>query len=528
MKKISIQTLTIAIFVLILGSVSAFSQICQGPGGISGAIDNILFEDPVFNEHSAVIIPVYGSMDTLIYEFSGFSTKYRDSMPPDPNVVMRAIVGAFIRTVGATCDNYKYILRIPTCLNANFLPNMNNEYENCDDCTYSYPFLFDISISDPTVPFDEFYFIPQYQNGQVILLDYSFNRSPCMGQGMSVTMLLNTFAKGIPDPLINPINSYATQRALYYLLIRTNSSETFSDGENSIRYEPMFSVCADSAGVHNVRLPIITGDMSTFAAIDKRKWFAEITKNRLEALGREMTPGQMTFEFRYPDMDFDSSSVSYGDPVMNDKIIVTLERGVDYVKIADAQLLGPQLTECSPNPDMFPSGELLLTNVLEANYNTNISNPQWDVPARRLITENLVGSIQGNYSVSESGTFSYSIPIDVMPGTANMTPSVSLNYSSNSGAGLLGHGWNLSAGVSCISRSGYTQKYDGLNHYVSYDNHDKLFLDGTELIFSYKTVNDGRDYGDMGSVYVPKNGSDNYTVTMYRDNLHEIFTKPFT
>ena len=57
-----------------------------------------------------------------------------------------------------------------------------------------------------------------------------------------------------------------------------------------------------------------------------------------------------------------------------------------------------------------------------------------------------VGSIAGEFSVS-NGTASYAIPIQMPQGVAGMQPEVSLNYSSQSGNGLLGVG-----GLSTIHR----------------------------------------------------------------------------
>ena len=57
-----------------------------------------------------------------------------------------------------------------------------------------------------------------------------------------------------------------------------------------------------------------------------------------------------------------------------------------------------------------------------------------------------VGTIKGNFNVTPTGQAHYSIPIDVPPGTAGMTPALSIVYdssSSNTRNGLLGAGFSL-------------------------------------------------------------------------------------
>ncbi len=66
-----------------------------------------------------------------------------------------------------------------------------------------------------------------------------------------------------------------------------------------------------------------------------------------------------------------------------------------------------------------------------------------------------VGATQGAFAVDEQGTATYSIPLQVPPGTAGMQPELSLSYSSRSGNGLLGVGWSL-GGLSTIHRCAAT------------------------------------------------------------------------
>ena len=89
--------------------------------------------------------------------------------------------------------------------------------------------------------------------------------------------------------------------------------------------------------------------------------------------------------------------------------------------------------------------------------------------------------LPGQYGVTPSGAATYTIPIEVPPGTAGMTPSLTLNYSSQQGNGLLGVGWSL-GGLPSIGRCGKTIAQDGVTRGVRFDGQDKFCLDGQKLI----------------------------------------------
>ena len=87
----------------------------------------------------------------------------------------------------------------------------------------------------------------------------------------------------------------------------------------------------------------------------------------------------------------------------------------------------------------------------------------------------------GQASVSESGAATYSIPIQVPPGTGGIEPKLALSYNSQTGNGLLGMGWSLS-GLSAITRCGRTIAQDGVKGGVNFDANDRLCLDGQRLV----------------------------------------------
>lgn len=91
-----------------------------------------------------------------------------------------------------------------------------------------------------------------------------------------------------------------------------------------------------------------------------------------------------------------------------------------------------------------------------------------------------VGATQGAFAVDEQGTATYSIPLQLPPGTAGMQPELSLSYSGRSGNGLLGVGWSL-GGLSTIHRCAATIAQDGFADGVDLER-DRFCLDGQRLI----------------------------------------------
>ena len=103
------------------------------------------------------------------------------------------------------------------------------------------------------------------------------------------------------------------------------------------------------------------------------------------------------------------------------------------------------------------------------------------VPGMPSQATTAVGATPGSFKVSETGAATYSIPITVPPGTAGMTPSLSLNYNSQSGNGPLGVGWSL-GGLSAITRCPASIAQDGFKGGINYDGNDRYCLDGQRLV----------------------------------------------
>src|SRR4051812_41061452 len=81
--------------------------------------------------------------------------------------------------------------------------------------------------------------------------------------------------------------------------------------------------------------------------------------------------------------------------------------------------------------------------------------------------QTVAGSTPGTFSVTPSGSASYSIPIQVPPGVAGVQPKLALTYNSQ-GGNVLGVGWVM-GGLSFISRCPRTLTQDDIRGAVNYD-----------------------------------------------------------
>ena len=106
--------------------------------------------------------------------------------------------------------------------------------------------------------------------------------------------------------------------------------------------------------------------------------------------------------------------------------------------------------------------------LLEDRRSDNINSDYETMkPTRSLNNFYAVGTIIGEANVSQTGGATYQIPIEVPKGVAGFQPDISISYSSQSGAGLLGYGWSLNAS-SFITRIGKSYYYDGMTRFIEY------------------------------------------------------------
>ncbi len=131
-----------------------------------------------------------------------------------------------------------------------------------------------------------------------------------------------------------------------------------------------------------------------------------------------------------------------------------------------------------------------------------------------------VGTLPGNFAVSPTGAATYSIPLSVPEGRAGMTPSVSLNYNSQAGNGVMGIGWNM-GGLSTITRTGTTIYHDGVVSGVDFSDDDKIMLDGQRLIVVNTTATE-TEYRTETETYSKIVG---YGTAGYGHQYYKVWTK---
>lgn len=90
-------------------------------------------------------------------------------------------------------------------------------------------------------------------------------------------------------------------------------------------------------------------------------------------------------------------------------------------------------------------------------------------------------TVPGKFDVSATGAAIYTIPIAVPPGTAGMAPALTLDYSSQSGDGMVGLGWSL-GGLPTIARCPQTVAQDNAHIGVHYNDRDRFCLEGQRLV----------------------------------------------
>ena len=172
----------------------------------------------------------------------------------------------------------------------------------------------------------------------------------------------------------------------------------------------------------------------------------------------------------------------------------TVSSCTDVILNIDQNIICPVNYQTAINPDDPSSNP----------FNTNSSTP--------------VGTTAGTFDVSpQSGAANYTVPIIVPPGTNNMAPNISVQYSSLAGNGLLGYGWSLSS-LSAITRVGQNLYDDYSSTTVDFSSNDKFTLDGIRLVCVSGT------YGVSGAEYRTEKETFSKIIAN-SDNSFTVYTK---
>jgi len=102
---------------------------------------------------------------------------------------------------------------------------------------------------------------------------------------------------------------------------------------------------------------------------------------------------------------------------------------------------------------------------------------------------------KGNIEVNGAGQLQFTLPIALPPGIKSVAPQINLIYTSGSGNGIAGYGWNLS-GITSISRTGKNIEKDGEVKSIQLDYSDYYSFNGQRLILK------SGEYGKNGAEYV--------------------------
>jgi RHS repeat-associated protein len=154
-------------------------------------------------------------------------------------------------------------------------------------------------------------------------------------------------------------------------------------------------------------------------------------------------------------------------------------------------------------------GAMMLGNIpiFSIDFTRHLSRRHWRILAAITFVASIASQQQalaggsppamivpGQFNVSGTGAAIYTIPIAVPPGSSGMVPALSLDYSSQSGDGIVGIGWSLS-GLPSIGRCPRTLAEDGVHGGVNYDSGDRFCMEGQRLVAISGT------YGATGTEY---------------------------
>lgn len=152
-------------------------------------------------------------------------------------------------------------------------------------------------------------------------------------------------------------------------------------------------------------------------------------------------------------------------------------------------LPGFHATSATVNPFVAKIGTTSSEGETPIDSNAGSGNPSG------TIGSNSFHDTQGNIEVNGGGQLQFTLPIALPPGVKSVAPQVNLVYTSGSGNGIAGYGWNLS-GITSIFRMGRTIEKDGEVRGIQLDYSDYYSFNGQRLILK------SGEYGKDGAEYV--------------------------
>lgn len=235
-------------------------------------------------------------------------------------------------------------------------------------------------------------------------------------------------------------------------------------------------------------VPISVGDITTFVPLPSIEGLdsANFSQGSTVAIKVGSTSSTQAYYYRSLDQygQYGTWQCQTGQQVTdNDEQIIdeNVSAG-EYRYQVSACMTGAGCDLNAFNSDALACSEQVLTARIDVLDNSGTRQPN---PTSTINDVN-VGTTGMEFRVSESGAATYNLPIAIPAGSAGVQPQVSLNYSSQSGDGYLGRGWNIS-GLAAISRCPKTFAQDGKIDGVKFSSSDRLCLNGQRLIIDGKT-----------------------------------------
>lgn len=136
---------------------------------------------------------------------------------------------------------------------------------------------------------------------------------------------------------------------------------------------------------------------------------------------------------------------------------------------------------CGPGSSS-DSGSLVVTERGAAGQGGGSTPKPLKFPPDPITPTAETAKLAGGGGVSASGAYQYSIPLWVPAGRAQMQPSLGLGYSSRTGNGTLGVGWELNTGTTAISRCNKVMGRDGATDNPQFTADDNFCLGAQKLV----------------------------------------------